>query len=87
MNDIYPTSGSLNLLTKAKAEDVLEIAKDIWNTDYGALKETEDTLVFITGGWSGNEDIITAMEQNELFWLKHFYSYTRGGNYVFNKDL
>ena len=36
-----------------------------------------------TGGWSGNEDILGAMQDNAVLWLLTWHSTTRGGHYVF----
>jgi len=36
-----------------------------------------------TGGWSGNESLINAMEKNCLFWAFAWVSHRRGGHYIF----
>jgi hypothetical protein len=41
------------------------------------------TYYVSTGGWSGNEDILSAMRANQLFWLICWQEHRRGGHYVF----
>jgi hypothetical protein len=36
-----------------------------------------------TGGWSGNESLIGAMERNFICWSQTFVQMRRGGHYVF----
>ena len=36
-----------------------------------------------TGGWSGHEDIIEAMQSNWIFWALAWYSHRTGGHYEF----
>jgi len=37
-----------------------------------------------TGGWSGNEDVIAALQQNTVLWLFSWSASVRGGYYEFN---
>lgn len=36
-----------------------------------------------TGGWSGNETILGAMEENWMFWVMCWQEHRRGGHYIF----
>jgi len=45
------------------------------------------SLTLHTGGWSGCEDMIAALENADpaesLWWMMYWHSTTRGGHYVF----
>lgn len=80
----YPTEEELNELENFdvihRLKDFLELLEDLWNTDYGSFELTGKkvkTLKLVTGGWSGNEDILGAMPFmfNSLYWQSSF----RGG--------
>jgi len=36
-----------------------------------------------TGGWSGNEDVINALQENILFWAMYWQKSEAGGHYYF----
>ena len=38
-----------------------------------------------TGGWSGNEDIIEAMQENALMWNLCWVQSRRGGHFIFQR--
>ena len=86
----YPTEEELEGIKKSDPGDVLGRAQAAWNTHYGLVKDEEmpdmlarPLVVFVTGGWSGNEDVIEAMRANHLFWILYWESSNRGGRHAF----
>ncbi len=66
---------------------LLEYVKQLWS-DYGSYTYNAETgeLALITGGWSGNESIIAALERNLLFWALFWQKSERGGGYWFRVE-
>jgi len=51
---------------------------------HGRLRYSEDGLVNIaTGGWSGVEEVVSALRANHIFWATCWVSSHRGGLFVF----
>lgn len=65
------------------AKGLFAFVEKIWT--YGNyLSEPDDGYWEIsTGGWSGNEDIIEAMQANLGFWSLNWLESRRGGHYKF----
>ena len=60
----------------------------VWDLRYGAVRkgcgdDGEYLVEFVTGGWSNNEAIIVAMEENIAMWMCCWYGTKRGGLYQF----
>jgi hypothetical protein len=64
---------------------LLALVKDLWwMPEWGWLEDRDQRTVAIsTGGWSGNESLITAMQQNQMFWRTCWWVSRRGGHYTF----
>lgn len=59
-----------------------------WSPDFGFSKENEEEKQCVrynlsTGGWSGNEELISAMKSHQTFWMMYWVSSRRGGHHVF----
>ena len=66
----YPTDEQLDSIKKwdfNDGEGCLRYIKDLWNTHYGRCGEGNGFFVFATGGWSGNEALLSALEES-LVW-------------------
>jgi hypothetical protein len=56
---------------------------------FGVTDEPEGKRIYhvSTGGWSGCEDVIGALQENLLFWSLAWASSRRGGHYEFEVKL
>ena len=95
-NEGYPTEEELEkirtwpiVIESSLDEDFHELMSYVkelwWMPDWGWSydKETE-TYSLSTGGWSGNEDIIGALQENVMWWIMFWKSSRRGGHYEFS---
>lgn len=84
----YPSSDTLGEIKRWPADDVSGLIKYLhlaWNSTYGHISGAlwePDGLRFVTGGWSGNEDLISALH-GTAFWMRFWQSDHRGGMHVF----
>lgn len=67
-------------------KDLISLIKEAyWMPDMLTAIVRENDTVYLrlsTGGWSGNEDIITELEKT-AFWMMRWYKEIRGGHYWF----
>jgi len=64
-------------------KEIIEYLKEIWNwDDYIIWDENASNLELHTGGWSGNEGIISILEKSAFWWL-HWVKSERGGHHYF----
>lgn len=86
----YPTEEALRAVedwhhSKSYSE-LLDLVAEAWSyPDFVRRREYETCIYwrFATGGWSGNESLIYALQKNTLFWLTCWQSSRRGGAHVF----
>jgi len=87
MNDEYPEESELQKIKEWGYNDfpgLMEYVKSLWKyADCGDWKEEGRIYIISTGGWSGNEDIIAALQENLMFWTCCAMSWKRGGHYEF----
>ena len=87
--DGYPTEETLRTIREWKIKD-MESARELINFCRGMwywpklAPYKNGRYEFHTGGWSGNESIIEAMQDNHLFWLLCWLESRRGGHYKFD---
>jgi len=94
--DRYPTKNALEAIEKWHWDDArgwFKFIEDLWHFhDWGWKEKNEkhdykDKIVLryyiSTGGWSGNESIIRAMQNNDWMWHLNWVQSRRGGHYIF----
>ena len=85
MSDEYPTDAQLAMLKAWPTTDLrgaFEFARALWAyPDY--FSSEGRTFSISTGGWSGNENIIGAMQDNLMLWTLCWQESRRGGHYKF----
>ena len=95
--DGYPTDYCLKLIEDWHWSDNkgwFDFIKYCWYQKQWGWSEKKDTDVFSdkqvhsyhisTGGWSGNESIIGAMQSNQMMWSLNWVQSNRGGHYIFH---
>jgi len=87
----YPTEQELEKIEKWPHNNFIGLMNficGIWEFgEWGwSEKKLKDAIKYdiSTGGWSGNEDIIRALEQNHLFWAMCWVQSRKGGHYIFH---
>lgn len=86
--DGYPNNKTLNAIENYSHEwgyqNLMENIAPLFE-GYGRCeyRDIDDIWEVATGGWSGNEDIIGALQDNTLFWTICWNLSKRGGYYEF----
>jgi hypothetical protein len=93
----YPTNEQLKQIEEWDYKNFESLAKYVqsiwhWGEDYSPLEDwKEDKLGrqyrmfrLITGGWSGNEDIIQALNKNTMFDMLCWQASFRGGLHIYH---
>ena len=96
-SDGYPTDAALDKISNWDYNDPkgwFEFIRELWylkswGWTEGRFKDNifqdpeKYTYHISTAGWSGNEDIIRAMQQNDILWSDAWLESRRGGHYIF----
>lgn len=88
--DGYPTDEALDLITgfTGTHAELFALVEVVWRL-YGwmRIERTVDgreiAVVLVTGGWSGNESIIGALESSFFVQMRLWHSSTRGGRHEY----
>ena len=91
----YPEECELAKISawQVKQDDMkafLDYLESKWHWPDSGFKLTGKKVLRLelhTGGWSGNEEVIDALEKNWIFWTLSWMSSHRGGHYYFRIKL
>jgi hypothetical protein len=86
-DDGYPTDEALKRITEWSWHDIqamLDFVQSLWWCRDLLWAIDGDILSASTGGWSGNESLVAAMQKNIGFWHMCWESSRRGGHYTFD---
>lgn len=66
-------------------QGLMQYIHELWHWKLYWEQNGEGGLTYTlhTGGWSGNEDLINAMMNNQIWWSLYWQESRRGGHYVF----
>ncbi len=81
----YPDENELKKIKEWGHEDypaLMYYIEELWSYSDRFLQKG-DVYYLSTGGWSGNESLIEALEENALFWCCCWQKSERGGHYWF----
>ncbi len=83
--DGYPTDNTLKAISNWPFKDdlpgLIEFLRAAWMYPERFVEGLQ-SLELHTGGWSGNEDIIRALQEN-VFWHLYWQRSERGGHHYF----
>ena len=98
MSEEYPTDEDLGLISNWSIKDItgwFDYVQSVWALTKWKIEDATDDITerpvtrytISTGGWSGNEELIGAMQRNWLMWNVTWVQSNRGGHYIFQDPL
>jgi len=95
--DGYPTEEAIKRIAEWDYKEgwlpFMQFIRDLWAyADWGWEQERKADDIheypgtefrISTAGWSGNESLIGAMQQNRMFWAFNWVQSRRGGHFIF----
>lgn len=83
---VYPTEEELERIRTWAAGEITELmvfVGGLWYFKEWGWRQLGKIYWLSTGGWSGNEDLIGALQDNQMFWALYWQQSRRGGHYIF----
>lgn len=90
MEEEYPSEETLKKIREWEYKDCYKMflfIQDNWNQEKGRFEIKTYHVYAATGGWSGNEAIIAALQNNYMVWSLTWQKSARGGAYWFTLPL
>lgn len=87
--DEYPTARELQRIRNCPVMDKaewFEAVRAAWSHAYGQMSTDGRRVELVTGGWSGNEEVIGVMHECPALWLMTWVMSRRGGYYEFELE-
>lgn len=87
--DGYPTDATIAIIATWSVDDLhgwFEYVRRSLRWAERQFRRTADGYKISTGGWSGNESIISAMLANAVCWGMTWESSARGGHHTFDVE-
>lgn len=94
----YPTEETERIIREyhGPVDELLAAVKTVWAYADSGYWDEGDALDFLdrpvhryhvsTAGWSGNESLLDALEDNRGFWMFFWFQSQRGGHYIFETN-
>ena len=82
----YPTDVELLKIRNWPLHDEMgwfDFVKSIWWMSDWGFRKRKNQINLSTAGWSGNESIIAAMQENSILWSMTWRESRVGGHYTF----
>jgi hypothetical protein len=72
--DGYPAEETLEIIKQwdmnpSTMKDLMAFIASAWHWDDMARETSPGLWVFATGGWSGNESLLSALQQSKAWWI------------------
>lgn len=92
--DGYPDEAELKLIQEwdilkfsSSIKTLMDFIEDRWQWPDRGFIRNKNKIELHTGGWSGNESLIGALQDNTMFWTMCWMKSERGGHYWFEIPL
>lgn len=93
-DDGYPTEATEKIIAAwpyQQLRELMEYVKQAWHFAEWGWTESDEVVdgktvrrySISTAGWSGNESLIGALQDNRMFWMLCWQESRRGGHYIF----